>query len=230
MTLLCRSLISNSLLDSPALLFIVPGCMKIAICNGKGGIGKTTVTLLLGLAFAQTGRRVGLIDRDGQGTLSKIAENLEGIEIVRPNTSYDVILIDTPPRPPKEAAAILESAQEADITLLVSSPYPVDLWTTVDTANLIQSYNNTKQAVRVLFNKVRPGTIWGREVEQIKAQIGLPVLETMLRLRECYSRVALLGWRALEKEAREEVIKVALELTNTKQSSRKQNNRLQDVR
>lgn len=190
--------------------------MKIAICNGKGGIGKTTTTLLLGLAFAQTSHRVGLIDRDSQGTLSKIAEGMEGLEIVKPNTSYDVILIDTPPRPPKEAGPIIESVQEADITLLVSSPYPVDLWTTIDTANLIQSYNTTKDNTRVLFNKVRPGTIWGREVEQIKAKIGLPVLNTMLQLRECYSRVALLGWKALEREAREEVVKVALELTKMK--------------
>jgi len=68
----------------------------------------------------------------------------------------------------------------------------------------------------VLFNKVRPGTIWGREVSQIRDKIGLPVLNTMLTLRECYSRVALLGWKALEKEAREEVIKVALELTKMK--------------
>lgn len=190
--------------------------MKIAICNGKGGIGKTTTTLLLGLAFAQTSHRVGLIDRDTQGTLSKIAEGMDGLEIVKPNTSYDVILIDTPPRPPKEAEPIIKSVQEADVTVLVSSPYPVDLWTTVDTANLIQSYNTTKDNVRVLFNKVRPGTIWGREVEQIKQKIGLPVLKTMLQLRECYSRVALLGWKALDREAREEVVKVALELTHIK--------------
>ena len=68
--------------------------MKIAICNGKGGIGKTTVTLSLALAFAQTGHKVGLLDRDSQGTLSKVAEGLSELEMLKPNTSYDVILID----------------------------------------------------------------------------------------------------------------------------------------
>lgn len=190
--------------------------MKITICNGKGGIGKTTVTLSLALAFAQTGQRVGLIDRDNQGTLSKIVENLDGLEIVQPNTLYDITLIDTPPRPPKEALMIIKSVKESDITLLVSSPYPVDLWTTVDTANLIQSHNDTKQPVRILFNKVRPNTIWGRELDHIKNKIGLPVLKSVLSLRECYSRVALMGWAGLSKEAKEEIINVALELSKIK--------------
>jgi chromosome partitioning protein len=190
--------------------------MKITVCNGKGGIGKTTVTLTLSLAFAQTSHKVGLIDCDSQGTLSKIAENIDGVEIIKPDTSYDVILIDTPPRPPKEAAMVVASVQESDITVLVSSPYPVDLWTTLDTAKLIQSYSKRKDDVMVLFNKVRPNTIWGRELDQIKEKIGLPVLKSMMSLRECYSRVALLGWKALDKEAREEVIKVALELTRMK--------------
>ena len=190
--------------------------MKITICNGKGGIGKTTVTLTLALAFAQTSHKVGLIDRDPQGTLSKIAEGLDGIELVKPNTSYDVILIDTAPRPPQEAQSIVESVKESDVTLLVSSPYPVDLWTTIDTANLIQSYSKRKEDIKILFNKVRPNTIWGKEIDTIRSKIGLPVLHNTFSLRECYSRVALMGWKALEREAREEVIKVALELTKMK--------------
>jgi Mrp family chromosome partitioning ATPase len=38
--------------------------LKIAVCNGKGGIGKTTVSLSLALAFSQSGHKVGFIDRD----------------------------------------------------------------------------------------------------------------------------------------------------------------------
>jgi chromosome partitioning protein len=42
----------------------------IAMCNQKGGVGKTTSTINLGAAIAETGRRVLLVDFDPQGALS----------------------------------------------------------------------------------------------------------------------------------------------------------------
>lgn len=43
----------------------------IAVCNQKGGVGKTTTVASLGVVFSRQGRRVHLVDADPQASLSR---------------------------------------------------------------------------------------------------------------------------------------------------------------
>ena len=61
----------------------------IALCNQKGGVGKTTSTINLGAALAEFGRRVLLVDFDPQGALS-VGLGISPNQLVR--TAYDFLL------------------------------------------------------------------------------------------------------------------------------------------
>ncbi|AIG75749.1 MULTISPECIES: ParA family protein [Amycolatopsis] len=63
--------------------------LVMAMCNQKGGVGKTTSTINLGAALAECGRRVLLVDFDPQGALS-VGLGIQPHELDQ--TVYNVIM------------------------------------------------------------------------------------------------------------------------------------------
>jgi chromosome partitioning protein len=179
--------------------------MKVAMVNGKGGSGKTTVTILLAYALSEAGHSVGILDTDPQGTATRAASEAGGLELCRAGQEYIYVLVDTPPRLDTRSAI-----HESDIVLVVTGPSPADLFTTMDTIRVLKA-EGAESKSRVLFNQVQPGTVLSRDLDE---RVGLAALKSRIQRRQAFQHVLLTGWKALPPEARDEVFKVALEVAS----------------
>jgi len=100
--------------DPPALKSHGPARV-IALCNQKGGVGKTTTTISLGGALAEYGRTVLMVDFDPQGALSAGM----GVNTREATTIYDLLI-----NPEKDVHKAIQSTKTPGIHVI---PANIDL-------------------------------------------------------------------------------------------------------
>jgi chromosome partitioning protein len=111
--MMARDLIAPSrheaVAEEPAVETPTKHAEVIAFANQKGGVAKTTTTLNLAVAFAETGHRVLCIDLDPQGNLT-MSQGIDPDKVEK--SLYDVLVHDMP---------ISEVIQKREIDIAVAS-------------------------------------------------------------------------------------------------------------
>src|SRR5579863_3271593 len=186
--------------------------MTITLLAKKGGVGKSTVCLVLHEAFRKAGKSVAIQDWDSQGTSNKALALIAG-QRAEPSSNYDILIFDTPPS--LEHAATAAAVRSADIAIVVTSPAPADVWEAEEAVQFVRS-KRPQAAARVLFNKVKKNTVLGRLSDETSKQLSAPVVPIKLSARECYQHAIGQGWAALDATAREELLQLAVSLMSSR--------------
>lgn len=183
----------------------------IAVCNQKGGAGKTTTAWAITTGAAIRGKKALAIDFDPQGSLTYVMNadpanlniqhtktgdilpaslslvNLDDTSllerIVTPlEGRYDVIVIDTPPTMGKAQIAALRACNEI---LIPTQPDSLCLQGLYLIRAAIREVNTNVNILGVFFAKYKGRTALARDLGQTIqakcAEMGIPFLDTPIR-------------------------------------------------
>lgn len=181
-------------------------------CNVKCGSGKTT--LAVNMAASLKGR-ILLIDADPQQSALKWADSapenqplpmtVMGYsgkqihrEIQKVADQYDYVLVDTPPSGLAATSAVRSALLVADLAVVPVAPSPLDIRETLAMAEQIREISETRGdddplQARLVVNRIRAGTLFGKEIEDALGEIGIPFCKTMVSEREAHKHAALEG-------------------------------------
>lgn len=175
----------------------------ISVIGAKGGVGKSTLSLILASSFSKKGT-VALLDCDIQLTCvsaKKINPNLPYEVISTPHLEeiisegarleaegIDWIIIDTNPRSFLEDAKLVsEIIKISDLCLLPCRPAPRDVRATLELSEQIASKQSN---AKIVWNFVQPRVNAHKEsMKQAPKFLGIKPLKNFIKQRTCYQDV-----------------------------------------
>ena len=175
----------------------------VAVVNSKGGVGKTTASLLLGTVLAQQGAAVSIIDADpnrhlvawraGSSTSPvKIIGDVEGGRLVSvingERRQRDLVIIDLEGT---ASRAVSHAISRADLVLVPLQPSAMDAsqaWRAVTLIREEEVVLGRPIAFRLLLTRTSPQipTKAERMIVEDLAGAGIPCLKTHLHQRTAY--------------------------------------------
>jgi chromosome partitioning protein len=204
--------------------------MVIAVTNLKGGVGKTTIALNLGVTLAHRDYKVCVVDTDteqrsaikwsGQRDESlrsvpvfAVGEKLNK-EVEALNKDYDFVIIDGTPQLSERANRTILAS---DVIIIPISTSGFDFWSFehfVERYNQAKAFKENVQAF-VLLNKFSETKNISKEIREALSEFEIPVLKTTMGERVAYQETTIQGLGVVEykdKKAKEEINKLTDEM------------------
>jgi chromosome partitioning protein len=184
----------------------------IVVAQSKGGAGKTTIAAHLGVAWAEAGHEVALIDTDLQGSLTRWHQRREArrerggtrlgfvatngwrapSEILRRARDCDILVVDTPPRADTEVRTVIKCA---DLVVVPVQPSPVDVWATLSTLEIAHS---EQVPVLLVLNRVPARAALTAAMREELAQYDVGLAATSISNRVALAAAFTEGWGITE--------------------------------
>lgn len=185
--------------------------MIISFLNQKGGVGKTTLSVNVAGCLARQGHRVLLIDADKQGSATTWASLREDapfqvVSMARANMArdalklaqdYDHTIIDGPPHAEEIARSCIVAS---DFVALPIEPSGLSTWAsdlTVRQVKEAQEFKPTLKCGFVVSRKIGK-TVIGRDIRNMAAEAGLPILEGEIEQRVAFAEGITMGQTIFE--------------------------------
>lgn len=185
--------------------------MIISLVNQKGGVGKTSIAVNLGVCLARKNYKLQLIDMDPQGTAlqwQSIEGNMAFQVTHHPaplspektkafSQGYDHLVVDTPPAIGEISRSVLRFT---DLALVPLAPSPLDIWSSHNTVRMIAEakHENPDLEGKLLICRKIPTTRLGREAREVMEVFKLPVFETEVSQRVAYIEAMISGVSVLQ--------------------------------
>ena len=187
----------------------------IAVCNQKGGCGKTTIAINLARAFVADGSAVLLLDMDPQGSASDWSsmvqdstpafevQEIDREELLRQaralRRQHTVIIIDCPPQYAEPSSAAIRVAD-----LVLVQPSPFDVWSTSAIVDLIRTRQEAaggRPRAAYVVSRAISNTALKSALADALARADLPVLGTGTTQRVVYAASAARGQTVFDGRA-----------------------------
>jgi chromosome partitioning protein len=173
--------------------------MRAAVLSTKGGTGKTTTAVHLGLMLHRQGRTLA-VDADPQMSLLSWSERGGGVlpftvvslpvrdlhrRLVDLAADFEHVIIDGPPG---DLGIIRSAIMASSLVIVPVAPTGLDLNRIRPTFEVLAELEPSHPVdVGVLLTRVRRGTRSMREAREVLSEEGFPILDTEIPLAEMYA-------------------------------------------